>query len=119
MIGLTQDYGNNGIAAARLVGFAATFFSIFYVEKWFFGKVQWAFWGRLARILAVASIAGAVIEYAVSVNLPVSWLSLIISVGCGGLAYCSIIWFLDLATTDEKILVKAILSRKNVNAGKI
>ena len=119
MIELTQNYGNNGIAAARLVGFAATFFSIFYVEKWFFGKIQRAFWGRLVGILAVAAIAGAVVEYAVSVNLPVSWLSLIISVGCGGVVYCSIIWLLDLVTTDEKILVKAILSRKNINAGKI
>jgi len=119
MIGLTENYGNNGIAAARLTGFAATFFSVFYVEKWFFGKIQWAFWVRLIRILVVAAIAGAVVEYAISVNLPVSWLSLIISVGCGGVVYCLIIWLLDLVTTDEKILVKAILSRNKINAGKV
>ena len=44
IIVLTPEYGNYGIAIARLVGFGAIFFSIFYVEKWIFGAVQIKFW---------------------------------------------------------------------------
>ncbi len=40
MVYLTQDFGSVGIALGRLAGFGVLFFSIFYVEKWFFKKVQ-------------------------------------------------------------------------------
>ncbi|MBA2737958.1 MAG: oligosaccharide flippase family protein [Pyrinomonadaceae bacterium] len=119
MIGLTQNYGNTGVAIARLSGFAVIFFSIFYVEKWFFGKIQWAFWSRLSGTLAVAASAGAIVEFVIRNNLPVRWTSFIFSVGCGGVVYCLMLWLLNFVTADEKILLKDILSRKKINAEKV
>ncbi|HEY0427883.1 MAG TPA: oligosaccharide flippase family protein [Pyrinomonadaceae bacterium] len=111
MIVLTENFGNTGIAAARLAGFATIFFSIFYVEKWFFNKIQISFWLRITSILAVAAAFVAVVETLVINNLPVSWLTFVISAAGGGLVYCTALWLLDFIDADEKILIRGILNR--------
>jgi O-antigen/teichoic acid export membrane protein len=111
MLVLTQSFGNIGIAAARLAGFATIFFSIFYVEKWFFGKVQVSFWLKLTGILAVGAVFAALAESLIIRYLPVSWLTFILSAACGGLFYCAALWLLDFIDADEKILIRGILKR--------
>ena len=111
MILLTGSYGNLGIAAARLVGFGTIFFSIFYVEKWFFGKVQTGFWARIIGTLAVAAGLAGVVQFFIIRNLDVNWFSFILSVVCGGIVYLLSLWILDFVTADEKILIKGILNR--------
>jgi O-antigen/teichoic acid export membrane protein len=111
MFALTKEYGNLGIAAARLAGFASIFFSIFYVEKWFFNKVQIAFWLKLTGVLAIAAVFAALVESFIINNLPVSWLTFILSAICGGLVYCAALWLLDFIDADEKILIRGILKR--------
>jgi len=111
MLILTQSFGNVGIAAARLAGFATIFFSIFYVEKWFFGKVQVGFWLRLTGILAVGAVFTALVEWLIINYLPVNWLTFVLSAVCGGLIYCAALWLLDFIDADEKILIRGILKR--------
>jgi O-antigen/teichoic acid export membrane protein len=111
MFVLTPNYGNLGVASARLAGFAAIFFSIFYVEKWFFGKIQTRLWLRLIGILGAAAIFAALIETLIIKNLSVNWFSFILSTFCGGLAYCLTLWLLKFVTADEKILIRGILNR--------
>ncbi len=111
MITLTDLYGNFGIGIARLVGFCTIFFSIFYVEKWFFGAVQKMFWAKNIGSLAVAAGFAAAAQFLITKNFNVNWLSFILSVGCGGIIYLTVLWILDFVTADEKILLKGILKR--------
>lgn len=111
MFVLTPNFGNLGIATARLVGFATIFFSIFYVEKWFFNKIQVGFWLKLTGILAIAAIFAALVESLIINYLPISWLTFILSAVSGGLVYCTALWLLDFVTADEKILIRGILKR--------
>lgn len=111
MFALTQNYGNFGIGVARLAGFGAIFFSIFYVEKWFFGKIQIGFWLRLLGILAIAALFAALAEIFITNNLTISWFSFVLSAFCGGLAYCFVLWILGFVTADEKLLIRGILKR--------
>ena len=62
MLVLTNDYGNVGVAIARMVGFSTIFFSIFYVEKWFFDNVQIKLWLKIVGILGVSAILAALVE---------------------------------------------------------
>jgi O-antigen/teichoic acid export membrane protein len=111
MLVLTQSFGSIGIASARLAGFATIFFSIFYVEKWFFNKIQIGFWVKLIFVLTVGAIFAALTESLIINYLPVNWLTFILSAACGGLVYCAALWLLDFIDADEKILIRGILKR--------
>ena len=111
MFALTPGYGNYGIAIARLVGFAAIFFSIFYVESWVFGNIQTKFWLGIIGKLAVAAVfCGIVIKFTISA-FPQNWLSFISAVGAGGIAYCLFLLLLNYFSFEEKLLLKRILSK--------
>jgi O-antigen/teichoic acid export membrane protein len=111
MITLTDNFGNSGIAISRLVGFGVIFFSVFYVEKWFFGKIQIRLWLKLVGILGVAAILSAIVEGLIISNLPISWLVFLLSTFCGGVVYCLTVWFLGFIAEDEKLLFKSLLRR--------
>lgn len=111
MVFLTGDYGNRGVAIARMTGFAAIFFSIFYVEQWFFKAVQVRLWLRLILILGVAAMLAAAAETLVITQLPVSWPVFLLSVLAGGGVYLAAVWLMGFITEDEKQLVKNILKR--------
>jgi O-antigen/teichoic acid export membrane protein len=111
MVFLTSDYGSVGIAISRMAGFSAIFFSIFYVEKWFFEKIQFDLWSKIAVTLTISACLAASVEGLIVRNLPVTWLTLLLSTFCGGVVYCSFLWIMGFVTDDEKFLVKTILSR--------
>jgi O-antigen/teichoic acid export membrane protein len=111
MMVLIGPYGTVGVAVARLAGFALVFLSVFYVEQWFFVRVQVRFWGRLAVSLLVAAAIAGSIEYGATWLFPPKWLTLFLSVGLGGIAYCVVLWFLDFVTADEKLLVRRLVGR--------
>lgn len=109
MFFLTEDFGNRGVAAARLAGFGTIFFSIFYIEKWFFNKVLWEFWLRLTGILTVGALAAAMTEKFLLDYLPANWFVLFLSTFSGGLIYCLVLWGLGFITAEEKLLLKRVL----------
>jgi O-antigen/teichoic acid export membrane protein len=111
MLLLTDPMGNRGVAIARLAAFATVFLSVFVVERWFFGGVQVRFWARLITNLAIAVIPAAGIELAMNSMLSPSWLALVSSVAAGSVAYSVVLWFLDFVTSDEKLLIRQVLSR--------
>ncbi|MGI8884402.1 MAG: oligosaccharide flippase family protein [Pyrinomonadaceae bacterium] len=111
IIGLTPGYGIYGIAIARLVGFGAIFFSIFYVENWIFGKILIKFWLVLIAKLAFAAIICGIIEKITIQNLPRNWLSLLLAVGFGGIIYFVLLWHLKYISFEEKLLLKRIISK--------
>lgn len=113
MVWLTVEYGNIGIAAARLAGFATIFLSVFFVEKWFFKRVQLKFWLKLIGSLAISGIAAASVEKLLIQNLPVNWLVFIISVISGGLVYGSILWLLGFITDEEKQIFRGIIKKNS------
>lgn len=111
MLVLTNDYGNVGVAIARMVGFSTIFLSVFYVEKWFFNNVQIKLWLKIIGALGVSAGLAAIVEKLLISNFSVSWLTFIFSVICGGIVYCLTVWLLGFITEDERQLVKNILKR--------
>lgn len=111
MLLLIKDYGNFGIALARTLGFGTLFLSIFYVEKRFLGKIHLTFWLKLIGILTVSTLLAVSVESLLTANLGISWISLIFSGFCGGVAYCLTAWLLGFVSEDEIALVKGILKR--------
>jgi len=111
MILLTANYGNPGVAFARMMGFCTIFVSVFYVEKWFFEKVQRAFWLKLFLTLAAASLVAGISELLIIRNLNLSWISFAVSVGTGAGVYVLSLSLLNFVTTEDRDLVKKILYR--------
>ncbi|HVE57494.1 MAG TPA: polysaccharide biosynthesis C-terminal domain-containing protein, partial [Pyrinomonadaceae bacterium] len=111
MIWLLPDYGNFGVAFARMVGFGTLFLSIFYVEKRFFGKIYLKFWLKLFGVLAVSTALAVLIEGFLTAKLGVNWFSLIFSGFLGGLAYCLTAWLLGFVTDDEIALLRRVIKR--------
>ena len=111
MIALTNNFGNSGIAISRMIGFAVIFFSVFYVEKWFFGKIQSRLWLKLVGVLGVSALLSALVQELLTSNLPMNWFFFLFSVFCGGIIYCLLAWILGFITDDEKLLFKSIIRR--------
>ncbi len=111
MFALTADYGNFGVAVARLAGFGTIFFSIFVVERLFFNHIQAAFWMKIVMCLGAASLVAAAAEYNITANLPQGWPTLFLSGGIGGAAYLLVLWLLKFVTEDEKLLIRSLLKR--------
>jgi O-antigen/teichoic acid export membrane protein len=111
MIGLTESYGNIGVAIGRFSGFAIIFCSIFCVEKWFFGRIQREFWLKLLSVLTVSAILSGTVEKLIINNFALNWTTFAAANLGGGIIYCAVLWLLGFADEDEKLLVWKILSR--------
>ena len=105
----TDLYGNNGVAISRLIAFSVMFFSLFYTEKWFFGKIQLKFWISSTVMLAAAAIVSLIFQKIITGYFALSWISLLISVGVGGIVYCLTLFISGYITGDEKTLIKNLL----------
>ena len=111
VLSLSGEYGNDGIAFARLAAFTAMFFSLFYVEKWFFGRIQIKLWLRLIALLGAAAIVSATFQKLTGDYLSLNWASLLFSIGGGGIVYCLTLLLLGFVSGDEKLLIKNLLQR--------
>ncbi len=112
MVGLTPSLGSTGIALGRMAGFSTIFLSVFYVEKWFFKKVQVKFWLKVIAILAVASAAAALTEKYIIENRSTNWFVFAAANVGGASIYFLIVWVLGFVSEDEKLLFKSLLSRR-------
>lgn len=106
---LTESYGNFGVAIARLCGFSTIFFSVFYVERWFFGKVQLIFWSKIAAIIGISILVGGFINKLLITALPVSWFSFVLATFLSGGVYLMCLWSFRFLTEDEKIIFRRVL----------
>ena len=111
MIGLAPDMGNLGIAIGRMTGCAVIFFSIFWVEKWFFKKIQIKFWLNIIGILIVSSAGMILTEKFIIQTFAQNWFGLAGATLGGGIVYFLIVWILGFVSKDEKLLLKRLLSR--------
>lgn len=109
MLLLLEDFGLAGVAVGRLAGFSMLFFSIWYIEKKFFGAVQLRFWLNLSAKLAAAVIIAASIEKIISVNFTANWLSLAASAFAGGVGYVSALVLTNFFSDEEKNFFYAFL----------
>ncbi len=111
ILSLTQNYGNTGVAFGRFAGFGTMFLSVFYVEKWFFQRVQTMFWAKIIGILGVSALISAIVQKIINFYFPISWLTFVSAVVLGGVVYCSSLLILGFVTAEEKLLIKNILGR--------
>ena len=109
MILLEPYFGAGGIAFARMIGLAAVFLSIFYIEYLFFKKPQVAFWLKITAILTVAAACSAIVEHLIIVNMSASWPALIAATSAGGGIFVLIVWLLNFINDDEKQVLRRIL----------
>lgn len=111
MIGLAPGTGNLGIAIGRMAGCAVIFFSIFWVEKWFFKKIQIKFWLNIIGVLIVASAGMILTEQFIIQTFAQNWFGLAGATLGGGIVYFLIVFVLGFFSLDEKLLIKRLLSR--------
>lgn len=105
----TSGYGSVGIASSRLIGFSLMFFTLFYVEKWFFGGIQFKFWFKLIFLLGTAALLSIIFQELVTNYFSLSWISLLTSVVGGGVIYCLTLLFSGYLSADEKAMMKSLL----------
>ena len=111
IVGFTDSYGNIGIAFGRLAGFGTMFFSICYVEKWFFRRIQISFWSKIIGILGISAVCSAFVIKFINEHFEKNWLAFIAATFAGGVTYCLVLWILGFVTDEEKDLVKNIINR--------
>ncbi|MBK7708779.1 MAG: oligosaccharide flippase family protein [Acidobacteria bacterium] len=111
MLFLTAEYGIIGTAIARFSGFFVLTFSILYVERWFFGKIQGGFWAKTIGSVGLAAAAVAFVELAGLAYLPANWLSLVATVGVAGVIYCLVLFAVGFVGDDEIVLAGRILKK--------
>ncbi len=106
---LTENYGNFGIAIARVLAFTVLFLSLFYIERWFFGKIQVKFWMKMLALLGLAAAFSAVFQNFIIDNFPISWVWLFVSIIGGGFIYVGFLLLTKFITTEEKLLLRSLL----------
>lgn len=114
IISVTEQYGNTGVAFARLIVFGLMFLSVFYVERWVFKAVQFRFWLNIISRLAAAAAVSAVTQIVITNQFGANWLTFLTSATVGGTAYCLVLLLLGFMTEEEKLLLKNLLSRKKL-----
>lgn len=111
MVLLTESYQNVGVAVARLAGFGTIFFSVFYVEKWFFKSVQVKFWLNIIFTVGISAlITGISLKFLMNL-MPVTWFSLVFSAGISGVIYLICLLLLKFISAEEKETLKRLLKR--------
>lgn len=111
IVWLTQSLGNAGVALGRLAGFGTIFFSIFYVERWFFKRIQTEFWLKLLFKLGVSAAFAGVVQKIIIDNFQIGWLTFVASAVCGGAIYCLSLLILGFVTEEEKLLLRNLIVR--------
>lgn len=111
MIGLTPDFGNLGVALGRLAASAALFFSIFYVERWFFKHIQTTLWLNIIFKLGFSAVIAGIFQKIIMDNFQISWITFIATTICSGLIYCLSLLVLRFVTNEEKLLVRSLVFR--------
>ena len=109
---LIEPYGNFGVAMARLIGFGVLFLSVFYVEKWFFNKIQISLWVKIIGILSIAALASSAVEKIVISQLHLSWITLIITILCGGIVYVLLGGLLGFLNREDRLIIKNLIKIK-------
>lgn len=115
MLYLPPIFGLEGYALGRMFGYLTIFFSVFYVEKWFFGSVQFNLWTKIFGILTAAALTAAVTERLILGFLSVSWFGFLSASVFGAGAYGLIVWVLGFINEEEKKLFRRILFSPQLN----
>lgn len=113
MILLLGKFGLEGVAVGRLVGFSVLFFSIWYIEKKFFGAVQKRFWLKLFFKLTAATTFAVSVEKFIILNLAADWFVLILSGAVGAVAYSAMLLLTKFFSEEEKNFFFTLLKSRN------
>lgn len=109
MVLLLGSYGLEGVAVGRLLGFSVLFFSIWYIEKKFFGAVQKTFWLRLFFKLSAAAFFAVSFEKIIASNFSMNWFVLIVSGAVGAVVYLLSLLLTNYFSEEEKNLFFTLL----------
>jgi O-antigen/teichoic acid export membrane protein len=110
MLWLTESYGNFGVAIARLAGFSVIFFSVFYIEKRFFGKIQLGFWAKVVSVVGASALVAGIVNKLLISYFSLSWGSFVLATFVSSSIYLACLWFLKFLTEDEKLIFRRIFN---------
>lgn len=116
---LTPVYQTEAVAFSKMAGVAVIFPSIFIIEKWFFGKIQTAFWSKLVLLLSLPVLTASVAEKYIIERLPLDWLAFTAAGAAGGVVYFSTLWLVGFINEDEKALFEQLLHRRKLNEKRV
>ena len=109
---LIEDWRNEGVAAARLVGVVLTLPLIPLLERRFLGRAQLRFWAAiLFRILISAAVA-VIVQVLLLQQLSANWLTLFLTIAAGGPVYALGLWVTGFVTADERAMFAQIVRNR-------
>jgi O-antigen/teichoic acid export membrane protein len=106
-----KAWGEEGVAAARLVGVVVTLPMILYSEHRFLEKILWRDRIELFTKAAAAGLILAAIECFVFSAVGSGWASLFLGTIAGMLGYAAVLLITKFITDDERALVTGFVSR--------
>lgn len=109
MIFLAEDWHNEGIAFARLIGVVTTLPLIFYIEGKFLKKTDWKYWFRILACIAAAVIAAVLVEKLVFTREDKSWLLLFAGAAAGAAIYLIVLLATGFLTREERSMLRDML----------
>lgn len=113
MIPLSGPYGIEGVALGRLAGAVVLFLSIFLMEWRFFGRIEFGFWGRFLGLFAFAGAVAGASEYGMLRIAGTGWAGFGLASIAGVLIYVMIAILTGCFDSEERRLVKGLISRLN------
>lgn len=111
MFVLTEKFGIEGTALARLAGEIVIPIFIVVVERKIFGRFLWDLWARILLVLMCAGTIAAAVEYSI-LQLPANkWLTIFCAISASGLVYISATWLLFYFSAEEKVWLKGKITK--------
>lgn len=109
MFNLIEPFGISGVAFGRFAGFGVLFLFLFIFEKLFFKKVQIYMWLKIFGVLTISGVLSGFVERLILNELPIGWLTLILTVSLGGVIYLALVWVFGFINEEDKLILKNIL----------
>ena len=111
MLILTQTYGIEGTALARLAGEIMIPVIVIFIERKIFGKILWDLWRKIIISLVIAGSAAGSAEYFILNLFTNNWFVIFSAIFVSGLIYLLIVWLLRYFSEDEKFWLKEKLTK--------
>lgn len=111
MLILTQTYGIEGTALARLAGEIMIPVIIILIEKKIFGKILWDLWRKIIISLVIAGLAAGSTEYFILNSFTNNWFVVFSAIFVSGLIYLLIVWLVKYFSADEQSWLKGKLTK--------
>ena len=111
MMIFSRQYSLESISVARLIGGLIVIPAILYSERKIFGRVLWAFWGKILITLSVAGGAVLIAERNLIEYFPLKIPGLLLTAFSGGVLYAAVLLIAGFFDDGEKKWLTELVGR--------